>query len=170
MFIRSIVLFACLSLPVIAQDTAYRVAAAKGPYFLCDDRVTEDRWMVERFAAPLVKHPNNPLITKTGEWEGSGPHMGGSALFDPADNLFKMWYTVFNRHNYDNRLPFSYNVAYAESDDGITWRKPALGVFEHPADLRPVQRSLAEEGRSPHQVSSRPVGAGLRRLRGEALR
>jgi len=123
MFIRSIVLFACLSLPVIAQDTAYRVSAAKGPYFLCDDRVVEDRWLVERFAAPLVKHPNNPLITKTGEWEGSGPHMGGSALFDPTDNLFKMWYTVFNRHNYDNRLPFSYNVAYAESDDGITWRK-----------------------------------------------
>lgn len=117
-----------------AEDTAYRVSAAKGPYFLIDDRVAEDRWLVERFAAPLVKHPSNPLIAKTGEWEGSGPHMGGSALFDPSDKLFKMWYTVFNRHNYDNRLPFSYNVAYAESDDGITWRKPALSVFEHPAD------------------------------------
>ena len=131
-FILPVVLLALL--PAIAEDTSYRVAAAKGPYFFCDDRVVEDRWLVERFAAPLVKHPSNPLITKTGEWEGSGPHMGGSALFDPSDNLFKMWYTVFNRHNYDNRLPFSYNVAYAESEDGITWRKPALGVFEHPAD------------------------------------
>lgn len=134
MFIRTIVLFMCMSHSAFAEDATYRISAAKGPYFLIDDRVVEDRWMVERFAAPLVKHPSNPLITKTGEWEGSGPHMGGSALFDPSDNLFKMWYTVFSRHNYDNRLPFSYNVAYAESDDGITWRKPALGVFEHPAD------------------------------------
>jgi len=119
-----------------AEDSAYRVSAAKGPCFLCDDRVVEDRWMADRFAAPLVKHPANPLITKTGEWEGSGPHMGGSALLDPADNFFKMWYTVFSRHNYDNRLPFSYNVCYAESEDGITWRKPALGVFEHEADVQ----------------------------------
>lgn len=117
-----------------AEDTAYRVSAAKGPYFLCDERVVEDRWMVDRFAAPLVKHPSNPLITKTGEWEGSGPHMGGSALFDPSDRLFKMWYTVFNRHNYDNQLPFSYNVCYAESEDGFTWKKPALRVFEGEAD------------------------------------
>lgn len=110
------------------------VAVAAGPWFLCDDRVIEDRWLVERFPAPLEKHPANPLITKSGAWEGSGPHMGGSAIYDPSDKRFKMWYTVFNRHNYDNRLPFSYNVAYAESVDGITWEKPALGVFEHPAD------------------------------------
>lgn len=127
-------LLGVLALHAPAEDTAYRVSAAKAPYFLCDSRVAEDRWMVERFVPPLVKHPANPLITKTGEWEGSGPHMGGSVLHDPADQRFKMWYTVFNRYNYDNRLPFSYNVAYAESEDGITWRKPALGVFEHGAD------------------------------------
>ncbi len=51
-------------------------------------------------------------------------------LFDPQDRLFKLWYSVWNRHAYENRLPFSYNVAYAESTDGITWRKPVLGLFE----------------------------------------
>lgn len=134
MILHLAVLFTCLAPAAPAEDTAYRISAAGDTYFLCDDLVTEDRWMAERFAAPLEKHPANPLITTTGEWEGSGPHMGGSALYDPADKRFKMWYTVFNRHNYDNRLPFSYNVAYAESEDGITWQKPALGVFEHPAD------------------------------------
>jgi len=119
---------------VVAEDTAYRVSAAKAPYFLIDSRVTEDHWQIERFAPEWRKHPDNPLITTTGDWEGSGPHMGGSVLFDPEDGLHKIWYCVFSRHNYDNGLPFSYNVAYAESKDGITWTKPALGVFEQEAD------------------------------------
>lgn len=130
------ILLTAVLLKSTAEDTSYRVSAAKGPYFLCDSRVVEDRWQSERFSPSLKRHPENPLITKTGEWEGSGPHMGGSALFDPADQLFKMWYTVFNRHNYDNRLPFSYNVCYAESEDGIHWRKPALGVFTQEPDTQ----------------------------------
>lgn len=134
MLIAALILLLSAPQSAVSEDTAYRVSAAKEPYFLCDSRVTEDRWQVERFAPAWKKHPNNPLITTTGAWEGSGPHMGGSVLYDPEDGLYKMWYSVFSRHNYDNRLPFSYNVAYAESKDGITWTKPALGVFGHGAD------------------------------------
>ena len=37
-----------------AKDTLeYRLSAAKGPYFLCDDRVAEDRWDIERFVVKL---------------------------------------------------------------------------------------------------------------------
>ena len=60
--------------------------------------------------------------------------MGGSVLFDPEERRFKMWYCVWNRHAYYNRLPFSYNVCYAESEDGISWVKPALGVFDFEED------------------------------------
>jgi len=117
-------------------DTAYRVSAAKGPYFFCDDRVTEDRWLLERFTVPLQKHADNPLMEKDFDWEGTGPLMGGSVLYDPSDGLFKMWYCVWNSHNYFNKLPFSYNMCYAESKDGVQWEKPALGVFEHEPDPR----------------------------------
>ncbi|GMV92902.1 MAG: hypothetical protein AMXMBFR82_26800 [Candidatus Hydrogenedentota bacterium] len=112
-------------------DDAYRVTAAKGPYFLCDDRVVMDRWNAERFVVPLKRHPDNPLIEREFPWEGTGPHMGGSILRDPDDGLFKMWYTVWNREAYYNKLPFSYNVCYAESEDGIAWRRPPLGVFDY---------------------------------------
>lgn len=118
----------------VAQAEDYRIGAATAPYFVCDSRVIEDRWLLERFTPPLTKHPANPLIVKEHEWEGSGPHMGGSVVYDPEAKLYRMWHSVFSRHNYDNRLPFSYNVCYAESDDGIVWRKPALGVFDHEAD------------------------------------
>jgi len=120
----------------LADSAEYRVSAAKGPYFLCDDRVTEDRWLMERFVAPLQKHSGNPLVVKEYDWEGTGPLMGGSVLYDPEDGLFKMWYCVWSRHRYYNKLPFSYNVCYAESKDGIQWEKPALGVFEREPDPR----------------------------------
>jgi hypothetical protein len=37
---------------------------------------------------------------------------------------------VFNANAYANRLPFSYNVCFAESEDGLVWQRPPLGVFE----------------------------------------
>lgn len=112
-------------------ENAWRVTAAHGPYFLCDDRVVGDRWMVERFVTPLARHPGNPVMTRDKPWEGTGPHMGGTVLRDPQDGLCKMWYSVWNSHAYFNNLPFSYNVCYAESEDGLTWNKPDLGVFEY---------------------------------------
>jgi len=119
-------------LPVAAaEDSAYRITAACGPYFVCDRRVVEDYWNIARFVPPLVRHTKNPLIVREHPWEGTGPHMGGSVLRDPETGRFRMWYSVFNRHAYDNKLPFSYNVCYAESDDGLTWRKPMLGVFDY---------------------------------------
>jgi len=41
-----------------------------------------------------------------------------------------MWYAVFSTHRYKNKLPFSYNIAYAESKDGLVWTRPRLGVFD----------------------------------------
>jgi hypothetical protein len=118
------------------SDDSYRVQAVKGPYFLCDERVTEDRWLSERFIVPLQRHSDEPLIVKEHEWEGSGPYLNGSVLHDPEASLYRMWYSVWNSHNYFNKLPFSYNVCYAESDDGIHWRKPALGVFKREPDSK----------------------------------
>jgi hypothetical protein len=66
----------------------------KGPYFMVDKRTIEDRWMIERFTVALQKHPNNPVLVKELPWEGTGPLMGGTVIFDPQDELFKMWYLV----------------------------------------------------------------------------
>ena len=118
-------------IPVSAENPwDYHLSAAAGPHFLCDDRVTEDRWNTERVIVTPTRHETNPLIIRDHPWEGSGPHMGGSVLFDPDAGLFKMWYSVFDRQAYDNNGPFSYNVCYAESNDGVDWIKPMLGVFD----------------------------------------
>jgi hypothetical protein len=116
--------------PVLGESS-YRISAATGPYFLCDNRVVEDRWLVERFVVQPRRHPGNPLLVREHLWEGTGPHLGGSVLYDPASNLFRMWYSVWNANAYYNKLPFSYNVCYAESTDGLHWTKPFLGVFDY---------------------------------------
>jgi len=102
---------------------------AKGPYFIVDDRIIEDRWMIERFVVPLEKYTGNPVVVKDFPWEGTGP-LGGAVLFDPQDQLYKMWYLVWDSTAYYNKLPFSYNISYAKSMDGIKWEKPILDVFD----------------------------------------
>ena len=102
----------------------------KGPYFVIDDRIIEDRWMIERFVVPLKKYAGNPIVVKEHPWEGTGPLLGGKVLFDPQDQLYKMWYSVWDSASYYSKLPFSYNIAYAESKDGIKWKKPILNRFD----------------------------------------
>jgi len=102
-----------------------------GPYFPCDDRIIEDRWQVERFVVPLQRHAANPLIIRDHPWEGTGPLMQGSVLRDPEDQLFKMWYLVWDEQAYKAESRLSYNICYAESKDGLIWRKPSLGLFSY---------------------------------------
>jgi hypothetical protein len=103
----------------------------KGPYFPVDERIIEDRWMVERFVVPLQWHPENPIMVKDSPFEGTGPMAGGTVLFDSDDNLFKMWYGIFDLNAYQNKLPYSYNICYAESKDGLSWQRPVLGFFDN---------------------------------------
>ena len=83
----------CLVSGVLGPTLPYDLPV-KGPYFPFDTRIIEDRWQVERFVLPLKKHPRNPLIVKEYEWEDTGPYLQGSVLFDPASNLYRMWYLI----------------------------------------------------------------------------
>jgi hypothetical protein len=64
---------------------------------------------------PVIK-PDKPWENKSVGWFAA-PFSGG-AWYDPADKLFKMWYTG----------GFLASVCYATSTDGIGWAKPKLDV------------------------------------------
>ena len=114
--------------PISAQELA--LLPTKGPYFPIDERIIEDRWMVKRFVVPLQRYAENPIIVKDSPLDGSGPKAGGTVIFDKQDQLYKIWYGVFDLFAYKNKLPYSYNICYAESKDGIVWEKPMLGLFD----------------------------------------
>jgi hypothetical protein len=68
-------------------------------------------------------HPATPVLRPDQPWErtGAGPTamvFSDGVWFDPADNLFKMWY--MGGH--------TCSTCYAVSRDGIRWEKPRLDV------------------------------------------
>ena len=72
---------------------------------------------------PLTKRGDGPLLQPNEPWEHANLQLFGSVLRD-ANGLFRAWYSVIEP-------PWKIRIAYAESDDGVEWHKPALDVFKH---------------------------------------
>ena len=80
---------------------------------------------VEGFARELqqpTKHPGNPLFVADAPWEHGNMQLYGSVVKAPG-KPFQMWYSTIRR-------PWRIYLAYAESDDGLTWRRPLLDFYE----------------------------------------
>ncbi len=93
-----------------------------GRQLLVDDFLIEKTTLKRAFHTPEY-HPANPVLKPDKPWENksvgwfASPFSGG-AWYDPADRLFKLWYTG----------GFLSSTCYATSRDGIRWEKPALDV------------------------------------------
>ncbi len=97
--------------------------------------ITERKNCYDRLE-PLKKPAQNPLLTAQMPWEKSGI-CWGSVLRSAVDGKFKFFYstdfpgaqegavTVDNSMQGKNHCV----VCYAESDDGLVWRRPALDLF-----------------------------------------
>jgi len=81
------------------------------------------------------RHAMNPVVKRGSEGavDSWAVQFYGSVIRDPDAGKFRMWYVaVSTDERMDRTLPRSvpWRVAYAESDDGITWTKPNLGLVE----------------------------------------
>jgi hypothetical protein len=79
------------------------------------------------------RHPANPVVKRSddGSVDSWAVQFYGSVIRDSGK--FRMWYVAVSKAERQNQaLPRSvpWRVAYAESDDGIKWTKPALGLVE----------------------------------------
>jgi len=98
--------------------------------------ITERKNCADRFE-PLRKAVQNPVMTAQMPWEGSGGVNWGSVIRSAVDGKFKFFYcTEFPGAQegavlVDNSMQGKNHcvVCYAESDDGLTWRRPALNLF-----------------------------------------
>ncbi|NBR08836.1 MAG: hypothetical protein EBT98_04205 [Opitutaceae bacterium] len=96
--------------------------------------ITERKNCYDRFE-PLHKPPQNPLMTAQMPWEKSGIAWG-SVIRSQVDGKFKFFYSTdfpgvqAGAVLVDNSLQGKSNcvVCYAESDDGLVWRRPALNL------------------------------------------
>ena len=76
------------------------------------------------------KHPCNPLLPLGGttEWDDrmASPWASRTVVYDEEEKVFKCWYdgACFSDEGW-------LATGYAVSEDGITWHKPRLGLFEY---------------------------------------
>ena len=125
----TIILAAALSFSEVcwlaAADTADSRSASQSAVQIGDRiELFLDDWLID--ASRDVRHvlhsprPAEIAIRKDKPWEDS-------TMYDPVvmkdGSRYRMWY----RANF-NQAPFY--TAYAESDDGIRWTKPSLGLIE----------------------------------------
>ncbi len=102
-----------------------------------------------------------PLLTGEYEWERpfrdgkDGPMIGGvlepCVQYDPRARRYRMWYAGLGRREGE---PVKYRIGYAESADGITWRRDPEPVFE------PAAPGTWDDAITSHpHVASGPGGA-----------
>ncbi len=96
--------------------------AGEPPYrrLFLDAMVLEESDGLARVFHGAEKYAENPIIRKEHPWEGWGPYVYGTVLWD--DGKLRMWYQGIGNDYAD--------VSYAESQDGIHWTKPKLGIVD----------------------------------------
>jgi hypothetical protein len=80
-----------------------------------------------------TKHPANPVVPrgKPGAPDSWAVQFYGSVLREGGK--FRMWYVAAGEDRVEGKGPRSapWRPAYAESDDGVHWTKPNLGLVEY---------------------------------------
>src|SRR5947208_12017826 len=76
------------------------------------------------------RHPANPVVPRgpAGSVDAFRAQFYGSVI--RIDGKFRMWYTAGATDASVNSVDTAFRPAYAESEDGIHWVKPQLGLTE----------------------------------------
>ena len=93
--------------------------------FAFDDHSIETTRGVKLEMLRPEKHPDNPILQR-GKPGDPDAHRATSAAVIHDRGLWRMWYVALADADWHRES----RVAYAESDDGMIWRKPELGQSE----------------------------------------
>jgi len=78
-----------------------------------------------------TKHPGNPVVPRgePGTPDAMGVQFYGSVIRE--GDRFRMWYVAQDDDTANKVASARWRAAYAESDDGVRWIKPKLGLVEY---------------------------------------
>lgn len=97
----------------------------EGKQLFIDDYSIGEMQGLKKQLNPPTKHPQNPIIRRDRPSDGLQIDYG-SVAYDPRSKKFQLWYQVILGKNFHEHHTHQYLVAYAVSDDGVTWTKPVL--------------------------------------------
>lgn len=142
-----------LACAAVLPDEPIHIGAT--PQFFVDDYIVDNYWqlkkgrgeqVVTRVFHPPQKYEHNPVadspyrlvltpgtfnIERIENEDNPGKIGAHTVVFD--EGRFRMWYDCLRlipRKDRPGRYQFEQTLAYAESDDGLTWRFPNLGLYE----------------------------------------
>ncbi len=120
--------FFCLALPLALSAAEVTDIGTRRELFV-EDTLIES---VSGGARLELHHPEarEIVLEHDAPWEGSGS--GYHSIFRDGD-LYRMYYKAWHLEVKDGKVNTATHplfCCYAESDDGITWRKPSLGLVE----------------------------------------
>ncbi len=108
---------------VLSNDVSIKIGTNR--QLFVDDFWTNDMRGVERKLHHPVKR--EVAIESDRIWEGGGVYY---SLVTHDDDRYRMWYRCDPRGKGEEYDDYDALTAYAESDDGINWAKPDLGIIE----------------------------------------
>ena len=118
---------------------AFAVSAARGGervFFAFDDHALPWQHNLKLTLAQAEKHPENPVLRRGPK---GAPDHGHAILYGTVlkeGDRFRMWYLgMFEPEILNGQAPGWWRpMCYAESDDGVHWSKPALGLVDFNGD------------------------------------
>ncbi len=122
-------LIVCGSLAIIHNG-----AAEERHLLFVDDRSVLYRSGTKRVFHPAKPYSSNPVIREDLPWEMA--IAWNSIIRDPETGKYRLWYQAYAGGR-DERKSRKCVVCYAESDDGINFVKPKLGIHDFKTDREP---------------------------------
>lgn len=116
-------LFAALIAATLAAGASPLTLQPGSHLFIDDYLVAQSSGLVRKLHQP--EKMADPILPKAEPWHEM-PLFFQQVIKDPKTGRFRMWYNIRNN---EKSMPHQV-YAYAESDDGVRWRKPNLGLVE----------------------------------------
>lgn len=144
-----------------------------GKHLLLDSRIIERQEGTRLVLGQVRKEPRNPLFGEDRPWEVRMDNLYGNVLYDAEERIYKLWYSPFIVNSREEMVPLEKRdstvyasvpegkknlaLCYATSEDGLTWHKPELGMFEYKGS----KRNNILLGAPPSSEWEPPHGVGI---------
>jgi len=124
--------------PATAGETERTVSVGLQKQLFIDDHVIDRMVGLRRVLQQARRHRRNPLVKPEHAWEGTA--LESPIVFrDDELKLFRMYYWAIG--------PDAIYTCYATSPDGISWRKPVLGLHAGPDGSK--RNNIVLRGKGP---------------------
>ena len=124
--------------PAAADDAAQ---GAERTLLLVDDHHVLYRAGTRRVFHPAVLNKSNPIIREDQPWEMA---IGWTSIYrDPASGKHQLWYQAYAGGR-DERKSRKCVVCYAESENGVEFKKVKLGIHDFKTERQPTPGHFRE--------------------------